>query len=165
MTVQQYDRRAGTAVPEPQSHLAYVHVVQMETVEHQRDGTRRTTGSRSCRLIAAMLPGLGRGSLDRVGTAAVVGVDAKGAAAGSTSIVRDSMFLEGRIMTGWLGRAGARTLARFLPTVTASAQPCVRRCWYETRCAGRTKQQRRICQFYTCELTYGPWQSIGQCPQ
>jgi hypothetical protein len=68
-------------------------------------------------------------------------------------------------MKSWLRKAADRSFGRFLPQITASAQPCVRRCWYETRCIGLTKQQRQICQFYTCELTYGAWRSIGQCPQ
>jgi hypothetical protein len=35
MTVQQRDRRTGTAVPDPQRDVIHAHMLKMETVEHE----------------------------------------------------------------------------------------------------------------------------------
>jgi hypothetical protein len=35
MTVQQHDRRAGTAVPDPQRDVIHAHMLKVETVEHE----------------------------------------------------------------------------------------------------------------------------------
>jgi len=60
MAVQQHDRRAGTAVPDPQHHLADVHPVQPKTLEHQTDGTGPTCTRDRTRVWGGMRKLIGR---------------------------------------------------------------------------------------------------------
>lgn len=67
-------------------------------------------------------------------------------------------------MIGKILNGADRALSALVPSTTAAAaQPCVRRCWYQYRCNGLSAERRQVCQFYTCELTYGPWQKVGVC--